>query len=180
MATDWRSGADSLVGMSRGLGLIWLLVFVFALVFIGQLIGLYDLPVLRDLRLPVAFGPPEASPTLSVPSPSIALSPSPVAARPTVSTACGAAGLSFVHGMADLKAALGAAMGDPIECERVVDSAGNTEQQTTTGLAYYRAQANVVVFTNGVEHWALTSNGVVHWVGDEVEPPAGAEPARLP
>ena len=34
-------------------------------------------------------------------------------------------------------------------------AAGNTEQQTSTGLAYYRAQANVVVFTDGVEHWAF-------------------------
>jgi len=67
-------------------------------------------------------------------------------------------------------------MGDATECERVVDADGNTEQRTTTGLAYYRARANVVVFTNGVEHWALTPGGVVHWTSDEVEPPANAEP----
>src|SRR5262245_30170655 len=110
--------------MRRGLGLIWLLVFVFALVFTGHGSGRYDVPVLRGLRLPVAFAPPEQGPTLGVPSPSVRPSPSPIAARPTVSTACSTGGLSFVHGMADLKSALGAPMGEPIECERVVDSAG--------------------------------------------------------
>ena len=66
-------------------------------------------------------------------------------------------------------------MGAPSECERVVDASGDTEQKTTTGLAYYRAKVNTPVFTNGVEHWALTSDGLVHWTSDELEPPAGAE-----
>ena len=82
--------------------------------------------------------------------------------------------------MADLKAALGSRMGEPSECERVVDAAGNTEQQTTTGLAYYRAQANVVVFTDGVEHWAASPRGVVHWTSDEVELPPSAEQVSPP
>ena len=168
--------------MSRGFGLLWLLIFVAALIFIGQTVGLYDLPLLRDLRLPLGVGPGDVPPPSVIVAPSIAPSPSPVAARPTavVGGPCSAGRLSFANGMADLKAALGTRMGEPTECERVVDAAGNTEQQTSTGLAYYRAQANVVVFTDGVEHWALTSNGVVHWTSDEVEPPPGAERVRLP
>jgi len=168
--------------MNRGLGLLWLVIFLAALVFIGQTVGLYDLPFLRDLRLPLGVGPGDVPPAKVAVAPSIAPSPSPVVVRTTAvaGSPCGAARLSFANGMADLKTALGARMGEPSECERVVDAAGNTEQQTTTGLAYYRAPANVVVFTDGVDHWALTANGVVHWTGDEVEPPPRAEQVSPP
>jgi hypothetical protein len=83
----------------------------------------------------------------------------------------------FVHGAATLKAQLGEAMGDPLECERVTDASGDTEQKTSAGLVYYRASTNAVAFTNGFDHWALAPNGVVHWTGDAVDPPASAEPA---
>jgi hypothetical protein len=168
--------------MNRGLGLLWLVIFVAALIFIGQTVGLYDLPMLRDLRLPLGVGPGDVPPITVAIAPSIAPSPSPAVVRPTVvaSGPCSAGRLSFANGMADLKTALGTRMGEPTECERVVDAAGNTEQQTSTGLAYYRAQANVVVFTDGIEHWALTSNGVVHWTSDEVEPPRSAEQISPP
>jgi hypothetical protein len=66
-------------------------------------------------------------------------------------------------------------MGAPTECERVVDASGDTEQKTTTGLAYYRSKTNSAVFTNDVEHWALTTDGLVHWTSDELAPPPGAE-----
>ena len=69
-------------------------------------------------------------------------------------------------------------MGEPLECERVIDAAGSTEQRTTTGLAYYRGATNTVAFTNGWDHWALTSEGPVHWTGQELEPPPGAEPTQ--
>ena len=88
---------------------------------------------------------------------------------------CRASHLAFNHGLADLKAVLGAPMGEPLECERVVDTDGSTEQATTTGLAYYRGATNTVAFTNGVEHWALRGDRVVHWSGDEVEPPPDAD-----
>ena len=67
-------------------------------------------------------------------------------------------------------------MGQPLECERVTNAAGDTEQRTSTGLVYYRASTNAVAFTNGFDHWALAANGVVHWTGDAVDPPASAEP----
>ena len=162
--------------MNRGLGLLWLVIFLAALVFIGQTVGLYDLPFLRDLRLPLGVGPGDAPlakwrSRRRLRRASRQLS---CARRLSPGSPCGAARLSFANGMADLKTALGARMGEPSECERVVDAAGNTEQQTTTGLADHRAPANVVVFTDGVDHWALTANGVVHWTGDEVEPPPRA------
>jgi hypothetical protein len=65
-------------------------------------------------------------------------------------------------------------MGDPLECERVVNNDGDTQQKTTTGLAYYRKLLNAACFTNGWEHWSLVDKGVVHWAGPTVDPPADA------
>ena len=85
--------------------------------------------------------------------------------------ACTASRPSFVGGMAALKASLGPSMGDPIECERSVDDQGDTQQNTTTGLAYYRSQMNMACFTTGWDHWGLRDGGVVYWTGDSVDPP---------
>jgi hypothetical protein len=80
----------------------------------------------------------------------------------------------FAGGIAALKSLLGATMGEPLECERVVDGGGDTQQKTTTGLAYYRKAINVAAFTTGWDHWGLVDRGVVHWAGDSVDPPADA------
>jgi hypothetical protein len=158
-----------------------LLVIVAALLLVGQVAGLYDVPVLRDAQrmLPLAQPRGEADPPTALPAPAAQpATPSPRASPvPSKTDECTAASPRFVHGAAALKAALGEPMGQAIECERVVDAAGNTEQRTTTGLAYYRARNNVVVFTNGSEHWALLPSGVVRWTSDDVEPPPNAEPA---
>jgi len=168
--------------MGRTLSLLWLAVVAALLVVLGQGVGLYDVPLLRSLLrlVPMAQPPPQptapptqASQTRLVATPSPAASPLPARTEE-----CNAASPRFVHGAASLKAALGAPMGEPVECERVIDPAGNTEQTTTTGLAYYRAQSNTAAFTNGFEHWALTPTGLVHWTGDEVEPPPNAERVR--
>jgi len=65
-------------------------------------------------------------------------------------------------------------MGEPIECERAVDNAGDTQQNTTTGLAYYRSQSNVPSFTTGWDHWGLREGSLVHWTGDSVDAPSDA------
>jgi hypothetical protein len=149
------------------------------LVIVSQNLLGFDLPLVRDLpsMLPLLQGTPQsAAPAESPPSPTVAVappaSPSSVAVQSDV---CTAAAPRFVLAMARLQARLGSEMGAPTECERVVDASGNTEQKTTTGLAYYRASLNTAVFTNGVEHWALTADGLVHWTSDELEPPRGAE-----
>jgi hypothetical protein len=77
----------------------------------------------------------------------------------------------FVFGLATLKQRLGDGMGDPLECEHIDDTSGDTQQHTTRGLAYYRIQTNSPSFTNGNEHWALTNRGLVHWTGGSVDPP---------
>lgn len=165
--------------MGRTLSLLLLVVIVVVLVILGQTAGFYDVPALRGvLRLvptsQVAQKP--ASPTPQAAQATLVASPpavrSPVAAR---AEECSAGAPRFVHGAAALKAALGAPMGEPVDCERVVDAAGNTEQKTTTGLAYYRARNNVAAFTNGFDHWALTADGLVHWTSDEIEPPPNAQ-----
>jgi hypothetical protein len=168
--------------IGRLLRLIWLLLTLGVLVLLGQAFGLIDLPGVRGVTgsLPFDLGflvaGPQATPTPSPVPASPAATPAPANSSGVVAETCQPAAPSFVHGPAALKASLGSPMGEPLECEHVVDSAGNTEQRTTTGLAYYRAATNTVAFTNGVEHWALTSTGLVHWVGPELEPPRNAAP----
>lgn len=78
----------------------------------------------------------------------------------------------FIGGMALLRVALGSAMGDPLSCEAVIDSEGNTQQTTTTGLAYHRKLLGVDAFTNGWDHWAVgPEQGLIHWSGDLIDPP---------
>jgi hypothetical protein len=172
--------------VNRFLVIAWVLVILGLAAVVGQSLGLYDVPLLREVRLPLpAVFQRQASPA-GGPTPATAASPAPVASagvaatvRPAVGAGatavttdlCSPGAPHFVHGAADLKALLGDDMGMPLECERVIDAAGNTEQQTTTGLVYYRAGPNVTVFTTGQEHWALTPAGVVRWSGDAVEPP---------
>ena len=173
--------------VGRTLQIIWLVLAAVLIVVLGQTLKLFDLPLVRDVpsMLPLIQGVPQvAAPAPSPPPPTVAaapaVKPSPVPLRSDV---CTAAAPRFVLAMAGLRARVGAEMGAPTECERVVDASGDTEQKTTTGLAYYRAGVNTPVFTNGVEHWALTS--------DDLEPPTeprssderallrGARPRRL-
>jgi hypothetical protein len=66
---------------------------------------------------------------------------------------------------AELHGQLGTIVGDPIECEHVDAVSGDTYQQTTTGIALYHKNANMALFTNGREQWAITADGLVHWSG---------------
>ena len=84
---------------------------------------------------------------------------------------------TFVYGFADLKARLGATMGDPIECEHTDGSNGDVLQQTTTGLAFWRKSTNTPTFTDGYHHWALVSGSLVAWDGQSVDPPNTARGA---
>ena len=165
--------------------LVWLLVVAGVIVLLAQALGTLDLRALRDLLAPPFFEqtsgeaaqptPSSSTPSSPRPSPATA-SPSPT--NTTAGETCTTALPRFVHGVATLKLVVGKDMGEPLECERVTNAAGDTEQRTTTGLAYYRAASNTVAFTNGWDHWALTTNGAVHWTGQELEPPPGAEPVR--
>ena len=80
----------------------------------------------------------------------------------------------FLFGFAHLKSLLGDRMGEPIECEHTNPDNGDTLQNTTTGLAFYRKFTNTPTFTNGWEHWAWTDDGLVYWTGSEIDPPGSA------
>ena len=86
----------------------------------------------------------------------------------------------YQFGFAALKAQLGDLMGDPVECEHTNPDNGDSLQQTSKGLAFYRKSTNTPTFTNGHEHWALTAQGLVYWTGDSIDPPADAQPVPAP
>ncbi len=121
----------------------------------------HDIGVLQEAKIRGIIQPPPPPPT--------PVSTGPAFCQPGQSP-------QFVFGFAALKAKLGAAMGDPIECEHANPENGDTLQQTTTGLAFYRKSTNTPTFTNGFQHWAITSQGLVYWTGDSIDPPASATP----
>lgn len=75
---------------------------------------------------------------------------------------------AFNFGFAALSDALGTAMGDPTECAHADVASGDTYQQTTKGLAIYRAAENTPLFVSGNSRWALTADGVVQQTLTEV------------
>ena len=67
----------------------------------------------------------------------------------------------FAFGFAELKAELGAIMGEPVDCAHPNDEYGNVLQRTTTGLAFWRKATNTPTFTDGRRNWGLTASGLV-------------------
>ena len=82
-----------------------------------------------------------------------------------------------MFGFATLKAQLGPTMGEPTECEHPNSANGDTLQNTTTGLAFYRKSTNIPTFTDGHRHWGLTPAGLVYWEGSAIDPPGVAASA---
>ncbi len=92
----------------------------------------------------------------------------------------------FSMGFASLRAQVGPVMGSAIQCEHPNSANGDMLQSTTTGLAFYRKSTNTPTFTDGYYHWGLTAQGLVAWVGADVDPagplqnPAPAPHLALP
>jgi hypothetical protein len=80
----------------------------------------------------------------------------------------------FNFGFAALHLDLGASMGDAVECEHATNSVGDTDQQTSAGLAHYDHVSNTPSFHQGGDNWALTPKGLVFWTGADAAVPAGA------
>src|SRR5215471_10321281 len=77
----------------------------------------------------------------------------------------------YVFGFADLYVWLGETMGSPTSCEYAdPNGTGDTEQNTTVGLAFWRKSTNTPTFTNGWTHWALTPAGQLTWEGASIDP----------
>jgi hypothetical protein len=83
---------------------------------------------------------------------------------------------AFVFGFAALREQVGGAMGAAIECEHADPVNGDTLQQTTTGLSFYRKITNTATFTDGFQHWGLTADGLRTWTGSSIDPPANVYP----
>jgi len=127
------------------------------------------------LSLPFASTGPAALAQQPLPLATPPLLPPQVVSRAeALLSLCNTSRPTFLGTLGSLKLRLGARMGDATDCERPVDEEGNTQQLTTTGLAYYRHRLNVAAFTNGWDHWALVETQVVHWTGQVVDPPANA------
>jgi hypothetical protein len=82
----------------------------------------------------------------------------------------------FSPALLSLAQRVGDAMGTPVECEHTTSAAGDTIQQTTTGLAAYYSLTNTVTFTDGWRHWAITNSGYVTWEGTQSLPPLASGP----
>jgi hypothetical protein len=101
--------------------------------------------------------------------------PAPVvAAGPPISS------FSFVGGIGSLYGRLGAIMGDPVEAEHGNADDCNTQQLTTTGLAYWlcaSAMPGFVALPEGTHHWALVADRLLEWFGAADDPPSDATDA---
>jgi len=86
---------------------------------------------------------------------------------------------AFAFGFATLSSQLGPVMGEPNECEHTNSANGDALQATTTSLAFYRKSTNTPTFTDGITHWALTSQGLVVWTGSSIDPPGTPVVAQL-
>jgi hypothetical protein len=71
--------------------------------------------------------------------------------------------LEFGLHMIDLRADIGDAMGQPLDCEAPIDSAGDTMQVTSTGTAWYTRANHAEIFTDGYQRWELDPSGLTYW-----------------
>jgi hypothetical protein len=77
-------------------------------------------------------------------------------------------------------AAVGARVGEPLECEHVEVATGDVQQRTAQGLLYSRKSTALPTFTNGGEHWAVRGSELLSWPNDSVDPPPDAAFVPLP
>jgi hypothetical protein len=98
--------------------------------------------------------------------------PAPVAASDADHCAPGQSP-QYSGGFAALFSALGdQRMGQPVTCEFAdPNGTGDVHQETSKGLAFWRKSTNTPTFTDGNQHWAITGQGLVTWVGTSIDPP---------
>jgi peptidoglycan/xylan/chitin deacetylase (PgdA/CDA1 family) len=78
--------------------------------------------------------------------------------------------VQFGPDMANLEAAIGEAMGQPLDCEHHIDSTGEMVQATSTGTAWYRSSDSAAEFTDGYHRWELGRDGLVYWSSPDATP----------
>jgi peptidoglycan/xylan/chitin deacetylase (PgdA/CDA1 family) len=62
-----------------------------------------------------------------------------------------------------LRADIGAAMGQPLDCEHPMGKTGDTIQPTSTGTAWYTNASSAAIFTDGYQRWELDASGLTYW-----------------
>jgi hypothetical protein len=142
-----------------------------ATVLISHSIG-FDLSGLSTVATYFGYNPPDR--TTRAPTGFTSSSVTAVAIAPSVSSSPVAANTycsggetpHYANGFQLLKDQLGDAMGDPMECEHVIDTQGDTQQMTSTGLASYDKRANATIFSQGPDHWQINATGLTQWTGD--------------
>ncbi|HLZ29424.1 MAG TPA: polysaccharide deacetylase family protein [Chloroflexota bacterium] len=72
--------------------------------------------------------------------------------------------------MAALRADVGVAMGQPLDCEHATDAGGDTIQPTSTGTAWYTNDTSAAMFTDGYQRWQLDPKGLTYWGGPDASP----------
>jgi len=72
--------------------------------------------------------------------------------------------------MTGLRADIGEAMGQPLDCEHLLDVAGDTIQPTSTGTAWYTIARNAAIFTDGYQRWELNPRGLTYWESPDAVP----------
>jgi hypothetical protein len=84
----------------------------------------------------------------------------------------GGATPQYSFGFLALRERMGELMGEPVSCEYAdPNGSGDTLQDTSTGLAFWRKSSNLPTFTDGTAHWALSSDGVITWTQPTADPP---------
>jgi hypothetical protein len=147
----------------------------------GLPIGLLVLLVGASLALGQAGGSntvvlAQAGPTRTPTRPAVRPTITPTA-TPTRVVTTAAELPRFVLGFAFLKEQLGPIMGVPLEPEHGTPDSCDTQQRTSTGLAYWRCSANAMSFAaapDGLQHWAWNGGRLVTWSGTSPDPPPDA------
>jgi peptidoglycan/xylan/chitin deacetylase (PgdA/CDA1 family) len=93
--------------------------------------------------------------------------PVPVGRGGVAQAACDA---EFGLHMLDLRADVGDAMGQPLDCEHALDAAGDTIQPTSTGTAWYTIANRSAIFTDGYHRWELDPAGLLYWGSPDAVP----------
>jgi peptidoglycan/xylan/chitin deacetylase (PgdA/CDA1 family) len=76
----------------------------------------------------------------------------------------------FGPGLANLRMAVGDAMGQPIDCETSIDAAGDTIQHTSTGTAWFVSAQSGAIFTDGYHRWEQDDRGLLYWSSPDAIP----------
>ena len=69
-----------------------------------------------------------------------------------------------------LRADIGVAMGQPLDCEHPMGATGDTIQPTSTGTAWYTNATSAAIFTDGYQRWELDPNGLTYWGSPDAVP----------